>query len=321
MVLQRVVHTNPPTSRANDYKNFLRDSLKTIIKNNHFSFGEGFFKQTRGVAMGTKCAPPFANLFLASLEERALGTWKGPAPTAWLRFLDDVLMLWNGGLEQLERFLSHLNGQMSTINFTLEHSQERAVFLDLHIYKGDRFRATGVLDTKIHNKATNPQWFLHFTSCHPQHIFRNIIRGEVLRELRCSSDQQVFTMAVLQLKEKFLSRGYPERVFRQASDDVLFEHREQHLVSHPKQQLTPETTIFCATHHPALDSTRIWQILMDEETPFTPKVIRGRPKSHGDLLVRAKTRSTTTTAPAYTPVSAPASASAYSISRPDSSLH
>ena len=195
MVLQRIVNTNPPTSRANDYKNFLRDSLKTIIKNNHFSFGEDFFRQTRGVAMGTKCAPPFANLFMASLKERALGTWKGPVPTAWLRFLDDVLMLWNGGLEQLERFLSHLNGQMSTIKFTLEHSQNSAVFLDLHIYKGDRFRSTGILDTKIHTKAINPQSFLHFTSCHPQHIFSNIIRGEVLRTLRCSSDQQAFSVA------------------------------------------------------------------------------------------------------------------------------
>ena len=156
MVMQRILHTSPPTSKTRSYKNFLRDSLKAIIKHNHFSFGEGFYKQTREVAMGTKCAPPLANLFLATLEERALGTWKGPAPTAWLRFLDDVLMLWNGGLEQLERFLSHLNAQMSSINFTLQHSQESTVFLDLQIYKGSRFRNSGVLDTKIHIKATNP---------------------------------------------------------------------------------------------------------------------------------------------------------------------
>ena len=212
-------------------------------------------------------------------------------------------MLWNGGLEQLERFLSHLNAQMSSINFTLQYSQESTVFLDLQIYKGSRFRNSGVLDTKIHIKATNPQSFLHFTSCHPQHIFSNIIRGEVLRALRCSSDEQVFALAVLQLREKFLSRGYPDRVFRQASDSVLFEHREQHLVSRPKLQLAPETTIFSATHHPALDSTSIWNIIMDEETPFHPMVVRARPKSHGDQLVRAKTRTTPTipAAPAPAP--------------------
>ena len=125
----------------------------------------------------------------------------------------------------------------------------------------------------------------------------------MLRALRCSSDEQVFALAVLQLREKFLSRGYPDRVFGQASDSVLFEHREQHLVSRPKLQLAPETTIFSATHHPALDSTSIWNIIMDEETPFHPMVVRARPKSHGDQLVRAKTRTTPTipAAPAPAP--------------------
>ena len=42
--------------------------------------------------------PPFSNLFLAALEERALDEWQGTAPKAWLRFLDDVLMLWTGGV-------------------------------------------------------------------------------------------------------------------------------------------------------------------------------------------------------------------------------
>ena len=100
-VLQRIVHTIPATSRVSEYKNFLRDSLRVVIRDNHFAFHDSYFDQVRGVAMGTKCAPPFANLFLVALEERALEKWRGTAPKAWLRFLDDVLMLWTGGVEQL----------------------------------------------------------------------------------------------------------------------------------------------------------------------------------------------------------------------------
>ena len=177
MVLQRLVNTTPATSRAVEYKNFLRDSLKAVVKENHLEFHGQFFDQVRGVAMGIKCAPPFANLFLAALAERALDEWQGTAPKAWLRFLDDVLMLWTGGVDQLSRFLHHLNSQVSSIRFTLQHSQEVTTFLDLQVYKGSRFRETGRLDTRLHIKGTNPQSYLHFTSCHPSHIFQNIVRG------------------------------------------------------------------------------------------------------------------------------------------------
>ena len=53
----------------------VRDFLKVVIKENTFRFNDRFYDQVKGVAMGTRCAPPpFANLFLAVLEERALGT-------------------------------------------------------------------------------------------------------------------------------------------------------------------------------------------------------------------------------------------------------
>ena len=111
MVLQRVLPTCPPLATSNTLKNLVRDLLKIVIKDNTFSFHDKFFNQVNGVAMGTKCAPPFANLFLASLEERALATWTGLHPLLWLRFLDHVLMLWSGDEDQLQTFLSHLNNK------------------------------------------------------------------------------------------------------------------------------------------------------------------------------------------------------------------
>ena len=238
--------------------------------------------------MGTRCAPPFANLFLAALEERALASWEGTTPSLWLRFLDDVLMLWTGGDRQLQDFLAHLNSQMHHINFTLQSSQESTTFMDLAVYKGHRFRKSGILDTKLHIKSTNPQTFLHFSSCHPPPTFATIIKGELLRALRSTS-------VVSQLLQKFLERGYPKQRFMKVADTLAFGQRQQLLTSQPKQQLLPNVTIFSATHHPALDSAAIWRILMDEETPFQPMVVRPRPTSHRDLLVRTKTPGRTAT--------------------------
>ena len=124
MVLQRVLHTNPSRSTTNPTKNMCRDLLKVVICNNIFRFHNKYFKQVRGVAMGTRCAPQFANLFLACLEEKALSSWTGPDPLVWLRFLDDIMMLWPGDQEQLQQLLQHLNNQMQSINFTMTSSQE-----------------------------------------------------------------------------------------------------------------------------------------------------------------------------------------------------
>ena len=109
MVLQWVLPSTLAHSTLIPFKNFIRDLLKIVIRDNTFKFYNDFFNQTKGVAMGTKCAPPFANLFLGSLEEKALVSWTGPHPLLWLRFLDDVLMLWNGDNSQLQSFLQHLN--------------------------------------------------------------------------------------------------------------------------------------------------------------------------------------------------------------------
>ena len=58
MVLQRTIPTFPPTTRSNEFKNMMRDFLKVVVKDNHFRFSDRFYDQVRGVAMGTRCAPP-----------------------------------------------------------------------------------------------------------------------------------------------------------------------------------------------------------------------------------------------------------------------
>ena len=173
--------------------------------------------------------------------------------------------------------------------FTISSSQESTTFLDLEIYKGHRFRRCGILDTKLHIKPTNPQTFLHFSSCHPAPTFATIIKCELLRALRATSDVENFTIIVSQLLKRFLERGYPKQLFMQVADTLTFGQRQDLLTSHPKQGLLPNVTIYSIRHHPAIASSDIWQILFDEETPFEPMIVRPRPPSTRDALVRAKT--------------------------------
>ena len=200
------------------------------------------------------------------------------------------ISLWTGGEEELQELLNHLNSQVSSIKFTMKHSKSTATFLDLKVYKGRKFRETGHLDTKLHIKATNPQSYLHFTSCHPNYIFSNIIRGEILRTLRATSDGEVFHDMVGQLLPKFTNRGYPRELFHRIAHSISFDQREYHLTPKPQQQLPPEVVLFSVPHHPALDYSAIGRITADDHTPFQPMLVRTRPINHGDLLVRARTR-------------------------------
>ena len=177
---------------------------------------------------------------------------------------------------------------MSSIAFTMKSSQQSTTFLDLQIYKGSRFRREGILDVKLFTKDTNQQSFLHFSSCHPQNTFNTIVRGELLRALRCTSDVTIYLETVDRLISKFQERGYPRVLLLREADKFNHGQRQGLLERKEKQQLQPDVTIFTTTHHPSLTSSAVRRVLSDEETPFRPMVVRRRAPSHKDRLVRAR---------------------------------
>ena len=61
--------------------------------------------------MGTALAPTYANLFMDRFETRALKGWD-KQPLLWLRFIDDIFMIWNHGQEELNGLLNTLTTSM-----------------------------------------------------------------------------------------------------------------------------------------------------------------------------------------------------------------
>ena len=288
MVLQRCCPTTPPTSKEVPFKNCMRDLLRIILGDNHFQFADNYYTQKKGVAMGTKCAPHLANLFMASLEEKALQTWQGTQPLRWLRFIDDIFMIWTGTMEELNTLHHHLNSQMSSIHFTMEVSNDSITFLDLNISKGSRFWNQGILDTCLHIKKTNPQCFLHFSSCHTFSTFRTILRGEIIRALRCTSSRTVFFTILEKRLTKFRQRGYPNWMIREEADEIAFSKRKELLQPKEKRSLEEDVTLFSSIFSPGVKSSAIRRALSDKETPFSTMVLRPRPTSIQDKIVRAK---------------------------------
>ena len=104
-----------------------------VLTNNYFEFNGEFFHQTHGTAMGTKMAPNYACIFMGKLEQELLESAQ-LHPLIWLRYIDDVLLIWTHGEATLKIFLHHLNSYNPTIKFTDEWSRSNNNFLDTNLY-------------------------------------------------------------------------------------------------------------------------------------------------------------------------------------------
>ena len=76
--------------------------ISFILTHNNFVFDDHDYLQTSGTAMGTKKAPCFANIFMASIEQTFIDS-SPLTPLFYVRFIDDIFMIWTHESEELEQ--------------------------------------------------------------------------------------------------------------------------------------------------------------------------------------------------------------------------
>ena len=226
---QRPQHT--PSTR------FLSHLAHLVLNKNYFRFGNNYYKQIRGTAMGTRMAPSYANLCMGKLEETFMAS-QPLQPLCWYRFIDDIFMLWIHGEVALSQFLDRLNDQF-TIKFTWEISDRQVTFLDVEVYLEH-----GNLRTDVHIKPTNKQQYLHNSSCHPPHVKRSLPHSLAVRGHRICSNDRDLTKYCDRLTKAFVSRGYSyEKVRKQI---------KRHQASNVRSTNHKDTPLLVTQYHPGL---------------------------------------------------------------------
>ena len=180
--------------------------LREVLTKNNFEFNGRDYLQIGGTAMGTKLAPSYANIFMGDLETR-LTSGHHKEPFLWLRFIDDIFVLWTHGANELNQFLDYMNHFHESIKFTMECSDTQIVFLDTLVKKSDD---KNKLLVELYTKPTDTHNYLHFNSFHPSHTKRAGPYGQFLRVRRNCSLLADYDKHSLMLKEKYILRGYPE---------------------------------------------------------------------------------------------------------------
>lgn len=285
--LQHLYESNPQADDIPFPPSVASEMLHIILQKNYFEFNSTMYQQIRGTAMGTKMAPSFANLFMDVLERQFLDR-EETKPLIWKRYIDDILCIWQGTRQSLEGFLQRLKEFHETIKFTSETSENTVTFLDLEIHKGPRFERTGRLDIKPHYKNTNKFQYLHHASEHPRAMHKGIVRGELTRILRASSDVETYTINKRKLTGHFLQRGYTRTLIEEAALQVPFFKRPQLLEEGTRDTTRPPPPFIIRFDRRRKKKNLKAAIDPQDKTIEKPRICYTRNKTIGDSLVRAR---------------------------------
>ena len=158
---------------------FLVKLLDLVLKWNIFEFDEKFYQQKIGTAIGTRCAPNVADIFMAIIDDKILEIAEnfGMSPVMFLRrFLDDIFMIWTGSITDLHLFIQQINEIHPSIKFTLSHTKPP----NNSECECESTNSIPFLDTKLSikehrvcsdlfRKPTDKNQYLLPQSCHPPH--------------------------------------------------------------------------------------------------------------------------------------------------------
>ena len=204
--------------------------LEHILKKNYFEFNNEFYLQISGTEMGTRCAPNYAIIFMAELEEEFLTTLT-LQPRIWKRFIDDVFIIWNHGEKELESLLTKLNQFHPTIKFTEEHSEYGIPFLDTFTYIDGK-----ELRTRVYHKPTDNKQYLHYNSCDPLQQKNSIPYSLLVRAKRICTEEEHFISEAKMIIKKLRDRKYPEYILERAVQKIQKITRTQLLTPRTRKE-------------------------------------------------------------------------------------
>ena len=273
----------------------LQQILELIIKRNCFKFDTSYYLQTVGVAMGSESSPEIADITFHHFENEIIPLSK--RIIRWLRYRDDILLFFDGSEFELKTFVDHINTLHPTLKFTYESSYSEVNYLDINIFKGDRFAETNFLDTRTYSKPSETFQYLSRNSTHPESCFKGFIKGETLRHLRLCNNRQDFYEKVNSFKENLIRRNYSDNYVSNIVSEINFEERISHLSPKPKDSSPPLVFKFMYSPHiKTKDLKRCllkhWHYITEHPTlknlfPKPPLIAYKRATNLSDSLIRA----------------------------------
>jgi hypothetical protein len=279
---------------------FILASLKEIMKNNIFQFGDTHWRQRRGCAMGTSSAVNYACLYVGLLEVRRLLPRYNQQLLFFRRFIDDGIGVWiniPGDPHAWTSFFRCLNN-WGSLKWTCDGHVDKLIFLDLEIsIARDR-----TIHYKSYQKPMNLYLYIPPGSAHPSNMIYGLVYGR-LRAYRLQNTETAdFVRMSILLARRLCARGYSLStllpIFQKATDRLL--------ESDPRKILDPtepppdntkvdedKPLIFHLPHHPrGITRQQVREAYLATVGPLIPErrllIAVSRPKNIRDRVCNTR---------------------------------
>ena len=276
--------------------------LQFVLHNMYCQRNGVVYQQTSGVTMGTACAPPVANIYMATAFEHTAKQRAVLWPQHYFRLIDDGFFIWEYGPRTLQAFMRLLSTLLPNIQLTFQQHDTKLCFLDLWIEKDMSYGGDSVpLVFTTYQKAHNKYLYIPFQSHHRSHVFRAFIRGELIRYAVTNSRLRGFQQQVELFYQRLVARGYPTKLLGSIFASVAHADR-QHYLQQPQQSHTPPRAgpVFVTVNdqhaHSRMNLSRVlndvyhkYQHVPELHDMFGDRVVvaYSNPPSLGKLLVKA----------------------------------
>jgi hypothetical protein len=288
-------NTELPTSMPID---FILAAIEEIMRNNIFQFGDTYWRQKRGCAMGTSSAVNYACLYVGLLEVRRLLPRYKNNLLFFKRFIDDGIGVWvDTPAEPLAwtSFFRCLNN-WGTLKWTCDGHVDDLIFLDLRI----SITATRQIHYQTFQKEQNLYLYIPPTSAHPKNMLFGLVYGRLRAYQLQNTKTTDFTKMAVLLAQRLCARGYSLKMllpaFRKASERLAKSDPRLQLFSNvekPTETKSENPLMFHLKHHPrGISRQQVRAAYKETIAPLIPArnliVAISRPKNIKDRVCQTR---------------------------------
>ena len=195
-------------------------ALHLIMDNNIFQFGDTFWKQLTGTAMGAPPAPPYATAAFGTHEETLLNEFPSNL-LYYRRYIDDVFAIWIPDpdpiidCQLLLSFSQRLN-DWHGLKWIVSPLSTSVVFLDLTLTIVDDH-----IVSSLYKKPMNLHLYIPPRSAHPPGVLLGLVSGWIYRSLSLCSLLSDAHDNIRSLWTFLLARGYQPSKLRPVFDRAI----------------------------------------------------------------------------------------------------
>lgn len=197
------------------------EAMELVMRNNIFEWGDLYFLQLLGTAMGTSAACMWATIYFAIHEMGTLIPTYERQLLLFLRFIDDMIGIWTGTDEEYKQFQKDTDN-FGILTWEFEELSSSVDFLDLTITIEN-----GAITTKTYQKSINLYQYIPPYSAHPKNMIKGILysllRTYYIQNTKTSDYLDIVTL----LYKRHVARGWDRATIKRLILDADLRVREK----------------------------------------------------------------------------------------------